>query len=109
VTGVQTCALPIYQRVFAGGVALPAAQKAPVNLEGVEILKFQDMNNEIVINLISDKPFDGWVFPTRYPVPANPGVSSGAFYQSTCVAPLYKIRLGPGESWTLSFSVKFTH
>jgi hypothetical protein len=98
-----------HQRVFAGGVALPAAQKSPVNLEGVEILKFQDMDNEIVINLISDKPFDGWVFPTRYPVPADPGVSPGTFYQSTCVAPLYKVRLGPGESWTLGFSVKFTH
>jgi hypothetical protein len=97
------------QRVFANGAALQAAGKTPVSLKGVEILKFQDLENETVINLGSDKPFDGWIIPTHFPVPAGPGVPPGVSYQSTCVVPLYKVRLDPGESWTLKFSVKFTH
>jgi hypothetical protein len=93
------------QRLFADGAALSLAAKAPRKLERVQTLKFQDLENEAVINLNSDKAFDGWIIPHYCPVPSGPP----ALYQSTCVAPLYRVRLGPGESWTLNLSVKFTH
>ncbi|MDR2376774.1 MAG: DUF1925 domain-containing protein [Treponema sp.] len=95
------------RRLFVNGAAVPAATKVPLNFTGVEILKFQDLENETVINLNSDKPFEGWIIPAYYPVPANPDVSPS--YQSTCVIPLYRVSLGPGGSWTLNLSVKFTH
>jgi hypothetical protein len=97
------------QRIFANGTALTAAGGEAVKLQGVEILKFQDLENEIIINLGSDKTFNGWIIPRYGPVPDKFKFSPGASYQSTCVAPLYRVRLGPGESWTLNFSVKFTH
>jgi hypothetical protein len=94
------------QRVFANGAAIPAAARAPAALRQAEALKFQDLENETVINLVSDKPFDGWIIPCYCPAPPGPPPES---YQSTCVVPLYTVRLGPGESWTLNISLKFTH
>jgi hypothetical protein len=96
------------QRIFANGAAL-AAGGGTLKLRGVEILKFQDLENEIVINLGSDRAFDGWIIPRHGAAPDKFKLPPGASYQSTCVAPLYRVRLGPGESWTLNISVKFTH
>jgi hypothetical protein len=96
-----------YQRIFADGV--PLTGKTPADLKGVEVLKFQDLGNETIISLGADKAFDGWVFPLYCPLPAGQGLPSGLSYQSTCIAPLYRVHLDPGESWTLAFSLKFTH
>jgi hypothetical protein len=96
-----------HQRVFANGAALPGTPRTTLGLKAVEILKFQDLGNETILSLGSDKPFDGWIIPSYCPVPADPARDPS--YQSTCVAPLYHVRLGPGESWTLGLSVKFAH
>jgi hypothetical protein len=96
-----------YQRIFANGAPLVLTGKT--NLKGVELLKFQDLGNETIITLGADKGFDGWIFPLYCPVPAAQNIPPERSYQSTCIAPLYHVHLDPGESWTLAFSLKFTH
>jgi hypothetical protein len=89
-----------YQRLFANGAPIPASQ---ADVSSVDILKFQDLKNETIVTLGSNKTFDVRITPVHCP---QPGVPS---YQSTCVLPQFKAALAPGESWGVVFTLKFTN
>jgi hypothetical protein len=83
----------------AGGKDILAARDT-------ELLKFQDLKNETVINLGADRPFKVWIFPRRTGLETRPGPG---LYQSSCVMPVFQATLKPGENWNLAFTLKFTH
>jgi hypothetical protein len=88
-----------YQRIF--GAALPVP---PEGAAGLKTLKFHDIKNEVILTLEADKSFDGRILPVYSRVPGETG---GRAYQSTRIIPLFKVRLGAGETWKLALSLKF--
>jgi hypothetical protein len=67
-------------------------------------LEFQDIKNEIILNLEADSPLDFWVFPIRTTCRID-GVI-GDYYQSTCVIPAQRLTLKPGDSQKFQFSFR---
>jgi hypothetical protein len=98
-----------YQRVFGGGAAALPVPPEGAGVAGLRALKFQDIKNETVINLETDKPFEGRISPVYCHIPGKNGVSSRGAYQSTRISPLFRVRLAGGESWKLGVSLKFAN
>ncbi|MDR0998174.1 MAG: DUF1926 domain-containing protein [Treponema sp.] len=71
-----------------------------------DLLKFQDLKNEAIISLGADRPFNAWIFPRRTALETRPGPG---LYQSSCLIPVFPAAIKPGESWKLTFTLKFTH
>jgi hypothetical protein len=101
-----------FVRILKGAAVLkPDARDAALGKDvlaarDAELLKFQDIKNEAIINLGADRPFDAWIFPRRTAPETRPGPG---FYQSSCVEPVFPGTLKPGESWKLTVTLKFTH
>jgi hypothetical protein len=96
-----------YQRVFSGGTTILPVPPEGAGVAGVRSLKFQDLQNETIINLEADKPFEGRISPVYCHIPGGNGVSGRGAYQSTRVSPLFHVRLPAGETWKLALSLKF--
>jgi hypothetical protein len=84
-------------------VCKSSAKDEPVSadsrISGAEGLKIQDLANEVQINLVSAKPFDGCLCTARM----------GERYQSSRILPLFELSLGSGERWTNEFGLRFSH
>jgi hypothetical protein len=101
-----------FVRVLKGAAVLKpetldgAPGKDVLAARDADLLKFQDLKNEAIISLGADRPFNAWIFPRR----TAPETGDGpGLYQSSCVTPVFPAILKPGESWTLAFTLKFTH
>jgi hypothetical protein len=101
-----------FVRVLKGaGVLKPGVRDDPFGKDvlaakDADLLKFQDLKNEAIISLGADKPFNAWIFSRRTALETQPGPG---LYQSSCVVPVFPVTLKPGESWKLTFTLKFTH
>jgi hypothetical protein len=73
----------------------------------VEGIKFQDIKNEAVIIIASDRPFDAFILPIRVPCPLESGIVD--MYQSTNIIPIKPVSLKPGERFETEFSVRMYH
>jgi hypothetical protein len=97
-----------FQRIFI----LKDSEKVPVSLEegnvtAVQSLEFQDLKNEVVINLLADKPLNMWIIPIRTKGRINGIITEQ--YQSTCIMPVQNITLNPQESYKTEFTLRFYH
>jgi hypothetical protein len=97
-----------YQRITSGGAGIPPVPAEGAGLSGVKSVKFHDIKNEVILTLEADKVFDGRIIPVYCQIPGEEKLPGRGAYQSTRVIPLFKVRLPPGESWKLAFSLKFT-
>jgi hypothetical protein len=81
-------------------------ENIPVNdgqtIRNVKILEFQDLKNEALITLESNRGFDGRIFPVRS------GLAGQEEYQSTCVMTLMHVSLEAGKTWKAAFSLKIS-
>jgi hypothetical protein len=73
----------------------------------VEGIKFQDIKNEAVIVIASDRPFDAFILPIRVPCPLESGIVD--MYQSTNIIPIKPVSLEPDERFETEFSVRMYH
>ncbi|GHV92350.1 glycosyl hydrolase [Spirochaetia bacterium] len=96
-----------FVRVLKGTTGVKPGPDGAFSVNEAESLKFQDLKNEVVINLGSAKPFDAFVFPVRSP--CDVGGTLTDLYQSTCIMPLLKVTLNPGETWKNEFTLKISH
>ena len=69
-------------------------------IRDIRILEFQDLKNEAVVNLESNRVFDARIFHIRA------GLSGREEYQSTCLMPLLSVSLDRGKTWKAAFSLK---
>jgi hypothetical protein len=98
----------LFQRIFSR----QGDGKEPVSFESGELvntagIELQDLKNEVIINVTSDRNFDAWLVPLRTQCRIY-GKDTGV-YQSTCIVPVKKISLAPGERWETGFTLKLVH
>jgi hypothetical protein len=74
------------------------------HMTGIEL---QDLENETVISLLSNKPFDLWIVPTRTQCRINEIMTDQ--YQSTCIMPMQTVSLGPEERFETEFRLRVYH
>jgi hypothetical protein len=82
-----------------------AGESDKVSVRGADVLKFQDMKNEVQLIFGSTRPFDAWIIPRRASCASDKGFPA---YQSTAFYPLQKVNLAPGESCETGFTLKIT-
>ena len=81
-------------------------EKEALNFDGntafqnIRLLEFQDIKNEALISLESNRYFDGKVFSVIS------GLADNAEYQSTCLMPLFPVSLEAGKSWKVVFTFR---
>ncbi|GHV87651.1 glycosyl hydrolase [Spirochaetia bacterium] len=96
-----------FQRVFkitgAGKEPLGEGETAP-DAEGIE---FQDLKNEVIITLSSDRGFDARLLQVTAPCLVYG--SEQRLYQSTCVLPARKINLDAEGSFTAEYTLKLAY
>ncbi|QQO07954.1 alpha-amylase/4-alpha-glucanotransferase domain-containing protein [Breznakiella homolactica] len=96
------------QRVFLikGEGKEPAAgdSREYRDIAGIE---FQDVKNETILHFNSDGNFNCFIMPVR--TRCRIGGVIGDYYQSTCVLPLKRVSLEPGESWNTAYSLRIQH
>ena len=68
----------------------------------LRVLEFQDLKNEALVTLESNRSFDGRIFQIRA------GISGQEEYQSTCLMPLFPISLEAGKTWKAAFTLKIS-
>ncbi|MDR2630830.1 MAG: DUF1926 domain-containing protein [Spirochaetaceae bacterium] len=70
-------------------------------------IEFQDVQNETIVNLLSNRPFDLWLIPIRTRCRISEKMTDQ--YQSTCIMPIQTIFLGPGERFETEFRLRIYH
>jgi hypothetical protein len=96
-----------FVRVLKGNTGIKPGSDGGISLKDTESLKFQDLKNEVVINLSSSKALDARIFPVRTPCCIEGNTQE--LYQSTCIMPLLAVTLNPGEAWKNEFALKISH
>jgi hypothetical protein len=89
--------------------ALRGDEKELLNGESGELgaaegIEFQDLKNEVILSLSGEIPGNYWIFPVRTRCRMD-GII-GDYYQSTCIIPAIRLRLKPGESHKIQFTLK---
>jgi hypothetical protein len=69
-------------------------------IRDIRALEFQDIKNETIVSLESNRGFDGRIFHVRSGFPGREE------YQSTCVMPFLSVSLEGGKNWKAVFSLK---
>jgi hypothetical protein len=72
-----------------------------------EGIKFQDIKNEVIIVVASDKPFDAYILPIRIPCPLENSYVD--VYQSTNIIPIKTVSLEQEERFEIEFSIRMYH
>jgi hypothetical protein len=90
-------------KISSGSKDALFSEPAVYDAEGIKI---QDLKNEVQIIISSKKPFNACIAPVKTAGPVKRGPE---LYQSTCISPLQKVSLLPGETWTTEFTLKFSH
>jgi hypothetical protein len=85
-------------RVLKGSSPVKADDSGNLFIPDADLLKFQDLKNEVQIQLGSKKAFSARISP----------LYCGAVYQSSSIMPMQKILMAGGETWTTEFSLKFS-
>jgi hypothetical protein len=99
---------PLFQRIFAPRPQLKEALgDGTGELPDTAAVEIQDLKNEVIINLSSDRNFDAWIYPVRTRCRINGRVAD--HYQSTCVTLVRPISLAPGESLEFEFRLRLNH
>ncbi|MDR2794060.1 MAG: DUF1926 domain-containing protein [Treponema sp.] len=76
-------------------------------VEQVQGIKFQDIKNEVIIIIASDKLFDAYILPVRTLCPIEGELID--MYQSTNIMPIKQISLEPNERVETEFSMRMYH
>ena len=76
--------------------------KDPYTVKNAKTIEFQDIKNESLINLDSNRCFDARVFHIYS------SFSGQEEYQSTCMMPLFSVSLEEGKTWKVAFSLKIS-
>jgi hypothetical protein len=84
--------------------AVPLTSRELTFMTGVEL---QDLENETVISLLSNKPFDLWIIPTHTQCRINETMTDQ--YQSTCIMPMQTVSLEPEERFETEFRLRVYH
>jgi hypothetical protein len=103
---------PGYGESFLRIFAVSAGEKAAIPREGGEFgaisaLEFQDLKNETIINLLSDKPFELWLIPIHTRCRINGEMTE--VYQSLCSMPVHAVSLEPGGRFDVVYRLKINH
>ncbi|GHV82573.1 hypothetical protein AGMMS49991_11310 [Spirochaetia bacterium] len=95
----------LFQRVFK----VTAGGKEPLNDAGGDAagIEFQDLKNEVIITLSSDRGFDARILSITTPCLVYG--SEKRLYQSTCLLPVKKLDLEAEGSWTAEYTLKLAH
>jgi hypothetical protein len=84
-------------RAFLGIFRIRGSLREEISASGVfpetGAVEFQDIKNEVSMELAADRSFDAWLYPVR----------TGDEYQSTCIMPVMAVDLQPGETWKTEF------
>jgi hypothetical protein len=103
---------PGYGESFLRIFKIASGEKEAISREGGELgfmqaIEFQDLKNETIINLASDKPFDLWLIPiyTRCRIYGK----MTDLYQSVCVMPVLPVSLQPGERFEVEYRLRIYH
>jgi hypothetical protein len=72
-----------------------------------EGLECEDIKNETLLSLVSNRSFTPWITPIRTRCRIDGVVADQ--YQSTCVMPVTEAALEPGEEWEAEFRLKISH
>lgn len=70
-------------------------------------ITFQDIKNETLIKLTSNRNFDAWIRHIRSFCPCR-GVLK-ELYQSTCIMPIKPVSLEPDENFQIEFQLQIQH
>jgi hypothetical protein len=99
---------PAFQRIFKlrGGVKEELSEGTG-EVRDIEGLECEDIKNEALISLVSDRNFTAWIVPIRTRCRID-GVITDQ-YQSTCVMPVMEAALEPGEQWDAEFKLRIYH
>jgi hypothetical protein len=97
-----------FLRIFT----INAGEKGAVPREGGEFtalsaVEFQDLKNETIVNLLSNRPFDLWIIPIRTRCRIYGEMTEQ--YQSTCIMPVHAVALGPGERFEVEYRLRVYH
>ncbi|MDR2144648.1 MAG: DUF1926 domain-containing protein, partial [Treponema sp.] len=87
---------PEHFSVYPGSAA-PEASALPKNgasAAGLNAVEISDKKNNSVLGFSSEQPFDLYLFQ----ISCRAGIPET--YQSSCFLPLFRIKLGPGKSWS---------
>ncbi|MDR1220312.1 MAG: DUF1926 domain-containing protein [Treponema sp.] len=76
-------------------------------VERVQGIKFQDIKNEVIIIIASDKLFDAYILPVRTPCSIEGETID--MYQSTNIMPIKQVSLVPDERFETEFSMRMYH
>ncbi|MDR2194858.1 MAG: DUF1926 domain-containing protein [Treponema sp.] len=76
-------------------------------VEQVQGIKFQDIKNEAIIIIASDKLFDAYIVPVRTPCYIEGEIMD--MYQSTNIMPIKQVSLEPNERFETEFSMIIYH
>jgi hypothetical protein len=103
---------PGYGESFLRIFAVSAGEKTAISREGGELgvmsaLEFQDLKNETIINLLSDKPFELWLIPIHTQCRINGEMTE--VYQSLCCMPVHTVSLEPGGRFDVVYRLKINH
>ncbi|MCL2128110.1 MAG: DUF1926 domain-containing protein [Treponema sp.] len=94
-----------FVRFFACKTGSADTQLLQPLLRGADGLKIQDIRNEVQITLSASRPFDGRISP----VYTDDDQGGAKLYQALCVMPLFPVTVASGESWSVEFTLKFSH
>lgn len=89
--------------------------KDPINsgeaLFHVQGIKFQDIENEVVIVITIDTFFDAYITSVKTPCPLGSGDAAdiAVMYQSTNIAPIKPISLETGKRFEIEFKLRMYH
>lgn len=87
--------------------------KDPVNLGealfNIQGVKFQDIENETVVDIAADTFFDAYITSVKTPCPLGNGDMIDAMYQSTNIAPIKPISLETGKQFEIEFKLRMYH
>jgi hypothetical protein len=97
-----------FLRVFT----INSGEKEAVPREGGEFtamsaIEFQDLKNETIVNLLSNRPFDLWLIPIHTRCRIYGEMTEQ--YQSTCIMPIHPVSLEPGERFEIEYRLRVYH
>jgi hypothetical protein len=99
---------PLFQRIYAPREERKEAlAELPGTLPDTAAVELQDLKNEVIISLGSDRKFDAWINPIR--TWCRIGGKMTDQYQSTCVSLVKKITLNPRETLETEFCLRMQH
>jgi hypothetical protein len=78
----------------------------PTSLTDVVSMDLQDLENQVLFRLRTDRDFALWCFPLE--TVFRTAQAWEAEYQATCVVPRWKVTLEPGESWQVEIALNIT-